>query len=59
MYVQGHLACYLPGTLALGVHYGMPIEHLQMVEELLYTCYQTYAVQPTHIAPEASVFNQV
>ncbi|KAK6627690.1 hypothetical protein RUM44_010169 [Polyplax serrata] len=52
-----HLTCYLPGTLALGVMYGMPKHHMDLAEELLYTCYQTYAYQPTFLAPEISYFN--
>lgn len=52
-----HLTCYLPGTLALGVLYGMPKDHMDLAEELLYTCYQTYAYHPTFLAPEISYFN--
>ncbi|KAF2904912.1 hypothetical protein ILUMI_01268 [Ignelater luminosus] len=52
-----HLTCYLPGTLALGVHYGMPESHMKLAEELLTTCYQTYAQQPTFLAPEITYFN--
>ena len=37
------LVCFLPGTLALGVHLGMPKEHQQLAEELAYTCYLTFA----------------
>ncbi len=51
--------CFLPGTLALGVHNGMPQEHMRLAEDLLYTCYQTYAAQPTHLAPEITYFNEV
>lgn len=51
-----HLTCYLPGTLALGVKYGMPESHLRLAEQLLYTCYLTYANQPTFLAPEISYF---
>jgi len=54
-----HLVCYLPGTLALGVHFGMPSDHMRLAQDLLYTCYQTYASQPTHLAPEITHFNQV
>jgi endoplasmic reticulum Man9GlcNAc2 1,2-alpha-mannosidase len=53
-----HLVCFLPGTLALGVHYGMPKEHMKLAEDLLYTCYLTYAAQPTHLAPEITYFNE-
>lgn len=52
-----HLTCYLPGTLALGVLYGMPREHMMLAEELIYTCYLTYARNPTFLAPEISYFN--
>ena len=56
---QDHLLCFLPGTLALGVHNGMPQDHMRLAEDLLYTCYQTYAAQPTHLAPEITYFNEV
>lgn len=52
-----HLACYLPGTLALGVHNGLPQEHMLLAEELMITCYQMYALQPTFLAPEITYFN--
>lgn len=52
-----HLTCFLPGTLALGVHYGMPASHLKLADDLLNTCYQTYALQPTFLAPEITYFN--
>lgn len=52
-----HLTCYLPGTLALGVHYGLPKKHMRLAEDLAYTCYQTYAMQPTFLAPEISYFS--
>lgn len=54
--LQDHLVCYLPGTLALGVHNGLPAEHMQLAQDLLYTCYQTYAQQPTFLAPEITYF---
>ena len=59
LYQMEHLACFLPGTLALGVHHGMPKEHLEFAEDLLFTCYLTYLAQPTHLAPEATTFNPV
>lgn len=52
-----HLTCYLPGTLALGVYYGLPEKHMRLAEDLAYTCYQTYATQPTFLAPEISYFS--
>lgn len=52
-----HLTCYLPGTLALGVHNGMPAKHMRLAEDLLWTCYQTYVGQTTGLAPEITYFN--
>lgn len=52
-----HLTCYLPGTLALGVHNGLPQTHMKLAEDLLTTCYQTYSNQPTFLAPEITYFN--
>nr|CAH7739746.1 unnamed protein product [Callosobruchus chinensis] len=52
-----HLTCYLPGTLMLGAHNGLPSSHIKLAEELLTTCYQTYAQQPTFLAPEITYFN--
>jgi len=51
------LVCFLPGTLALGVHKGMPKSHMTLAQELLYTCYLTFARQPTFLAPEITHFN--
>lgn len=52
-----HLTCYLSGTLALGVHNGLPSSHMKLAEDLLTTCYQTYAQHPTFLAPEITYFN--
>ncbi|XP_076057890.1 endoplasmic reticulum mannosyl-oligosaccharide 1,2-alpha-mannosidase-like isoform X2 [Oratosquilla oratoria] len=51
------LTCYLPGTLILGVHFGMPKHHLDIAKDLLHTCVQTWLQQPTHLAPEITYFN--
>ncbi|XP_075229492.1 alpha-Mannosidase class I b isoform X2 [Lycorma delicatula] len=51
-----HLVCYLPGTLALGYHHGLPEHHLKLAEELMETCYQTYAQRPSFLAPEITFF---
>lgn len=51
-----HLVCYLPGTLALGVHYGMPSSHMRLAEKLMETCYRMYADQPTFLSPEIVYF---
>lgn len=52
-----HLACFLPGTLALGHHYGMPKDHLDLAVSLMDTCLQMYAINPTFLAPEIAHFN--
>lgn len=52
-----HLTCYLGGTLALGVHHGLPTDHMDLANEIVKTCYQTYAIQPTFLAPEITYFN--
>ncbi|XP_051170320.1 endoplasmic reticulum mannosyl-oligosaccharide 1,2-alpha-mannosidase [Leptopilina boulardi] len=52
-----HLVCYLGGTLALGVHNGLPSSHMDFANELVKTCYETYAMQPTFLAPEITYFN--
>lgn len=52
-----HLTCYLPGTLLLGHHNGMPPTHRQLAGDLLETCFQTYMKQPTQLAPEITYFN--
>ncbi|XP_043286464.1 endoplasmic reticulum mannosyl-oligosaccharide 1,2-alpha-mannosidase [Venturia canescens] len=54
-----HLTCYLSGTLALGAHHGLGSEHMDFAKELLRTCYQTYAIHPTFLAPEITYFNVV
>lgn len=52
-----HLACFLPGTLILGYKIGMPASHLELAQDLLETCFQTYVIQPTKLAPEITYFN--
>ncbi|XP_012286932.1 endoplasmic reticulum mannosyl-oligosaccharide 1,2-alpha-mannosidase isoform X2 [Orussus abietinus] len=52
-----HLTCYLGGTLILGVHHGLPLDHQDLANEIVRTCYQTYAIQPTFLAPEITYFN--
>ena len=51
------LACFLPGTLALGVMNGLPAEHLVIAEELANTCHEMYIRQPTKLGPEIAHFN--
>jgi mannosyl-oligosaccharide alpha-1,2-mannosidase len=52
-----HLACFVPGMLALGVHHGIvrdakAAEHMRVARELAETCYQMYAQFPHGVAPE-------
>ncbi len=58
------LACFLPGSIVLGLHHGMlegdpnKAKDLQrFAEELAYTCYLTFARQPTYLAAEINYFN--
>ena len=51
-----HLACFVPGWLALGVPHQDDVaraaEHTALAEKLAYTCWQMYEQQPTGIGPE-------
>jgi len=52
------LACFLPGSVALAVHHGaLPKSELAWAEEVAYTCYMTFARQPTFLAAEITYFN--
>ena len=51
--VQEHLACFLPGTLALGHMHGLGGgDHLTMARELMRTCYEMYRRTHTGLSPE-------
>ncbi|XP_069333237.1 LOW QUALITY PROTEIN: endoplasmic reticulum mannosyl-oligosaccharide 1,2-alpha-mannosidase [Eulemur rufifrons] len=52
-----HLVCFLPGTLALGVHHGLPADHMQLAQELMETCYQMNHQMETGLSPEIVHFN--
>ncbi|XP_066569329.1 mannosidase, alpha, class 1B, member 1b isoform X1 [Amia ocellicauda] len=52
-----HLVCFLPGTLALGAHNGLPAEHMELAQQLVETCYQMYAQIETGLSPEIVQFN--
>ncbi|XP_031433646.1 endoplasmic reticulum mannosyl-oligosaccharide 1,2-alpha-mannosidase isoform X2 [Clupea harengus] len=52
-----HLVCFLPGTLALGAHNGLPSEHMELAIELMETCHQMYAQMETGLSPEIAHFN--
>ena len=58
IYPQEHLACFLPGTLALGYMAGLKFDnHFKMAENLTKTCYEMYARMPTGLAPEIASMN--
>ncbi|XP_065783505.1 endoplasmic reticulum mannosyl-oligosaccharide 1,2-alpha-mannosidase-like [Muntiacus reevesi] len=52
-----HLVCFLPGTLALGAHHGLPAEHMELAQALMDTCYQMYCQMETGLSPEIAHFN--
>ncbi|KAI7812705.1 mannosidase, alpha, class 1B, member 1b isoform X1 [Triplophysa rosa] len=52
-----HLVCFLPGTLALGAHHGLPADHMELAKELIETCYQMYVQMETGLSPEIAHFN--
>ncbi|MCI4392803.1 hypothetical protein PGIGA_G00150120 [Pangasianodon gigas] len=52
-----HLVCFLPGTLALGAHHGLPVEHMELAGQLMETCYQMYTQMETGLSPEIVHFN--
>ena len=54
---QDHLVCFLPGTLALGHHHGLPAEHLELAKQLMEGCYQMYVQMETGLSPEIVHFN--
>lgn len=54
---QDHLVCFLPGTLALGAHHGLPADHMELAKQLMETCYQMYAQMETGLSPEIVHFN--
>ena len=55
---QEHLACFLPGTLALGYIAGLQLDHhLKMAANLTRTCYEMYRRMPTGLSPEVAHMN--
>ncbi|XP_067106049.1 endoplasmic reticulum mannosyl-oligosaccharide 1,2-alpha-mannosidase isoform X2 [Osmerus mordax] len=52
-----HLVCFLPGTLALGAHNGLPTEHMELALQLMETCHQMYVQMETGLSPEIAHFN--
>lgn len=57
IFLQEHLACFFPGTLALGVYHGLNRSHLEVARQLMQTCYEMYHAMPTGLSPEIAVFN--
>ncbi|MEJ1271848.1 mannosidase alpha class 1B member 1 [Cricetulus griseus] len=52
-----HLVCFLPGTLALGVHHGLPADHMDLAQALMETCYEMNRQMETGLSPEIAHFN--
>lgn len=57
-----HLVCFLPGTLALGAHYGVDAAggkpwHLDLAKDLMRTCYEMYKANGHMLAPEIALFD--
>ncbi|KAK6305189.1 endoplasmic reticulum mannosyl-oligosaccharide 1,2-alpha-mannosidase-like [Coregonus clupeaformis] len=52
-----HLVCFLPGTLALGAHNGLPEDHMELALQLMETCHQMYVQMETGLSPEIAHFN--
>lgn len=55
--LQDHLVCFLPGTLALGAHNGLPGDHMDLAVELMETCHQMYKQMETGLSPEIVHFS--
>lgn len=49
--------CFLPGTLALGAHNGLPGDHMDLALELMETCHQMYKQMETGLSPEIVHFS--
>lgn len=47
-----HLACFVPGMLALGANGPQAKTYLSLAQQLTYTCVQMYSRQPSGLAPE-------
>ncbi|KAM9321965.1 endoplasmic reticulum mannosyl-oligosaccharide 1,2-alpha-mannosidase isoform 1-T2 [Pholidichthys leucotaenia] len=52
-----HLVCFLPGTLALGAHNGLPGDHMDLAMQLMETCHQMYKQMETGLSPEIAHFS--
>ncbi|XP_012861523.2 endoplasmic reticulum mannosyl-oligosaccharide 1,2-alpha-mannosidase-like [Echinops telfairi] len=52
-----HFACFLPGTLALGVHHGLSNDHMELAQALMKTCYQMYQQFNSGLSPEVVYYD--
>jgi hypothetical protein len=52
-----HLACFVPGMLALGADGEHAAKYITLAQELMHTCVQMYKRQPTGLAPEMVLFH--
>lgn len=48
--------CFLPGTLALGAHNGLPADHMDLAMKLMETCHQMYKQMETGLSAEIAHF---
>lgn len=48
--------CFLPGTLALGAHNGLPGDHMDLAMKLIETCHQMYKQMETGLSAEIAHF---
>lgn len=60
--VMGHLACFVPGMLAMGAKSGIvnaekSEEHLQLAKDLVHSCYSAYEKMETGIGPDSARFS--
>lgn len=51
------MVCFLPATLAYGCLHGMPVEHLNLAEHLVKTCYEMYNQTESGLSAEIVFFN--
>eukprot|EP00051_Salpingoeca_urceolata_P027321 m.480974 g.480974 ORF g.480974 m.480974 type:complete len:712 (+) comp22012_c0_seq1:446-2581(+) len=62
LHKMGHLACFSGGMLALAAKGAPTVEqehwYLQSGADITETCYQSYHRSPTHIGPEAMLFDR-
>uniref|UniRef100_A0A7S0RWM0 alpha-1,2-Mannosidase n=1 Tax=Pyramimonas obovata TaxID=1411642 RepID=A0A7S0RWM0_9CHLO len=52
-----HLACFVPGMLALGANGDNAEQYVSLAQDLTHTCVQMYKRQPSGLAPEFVLFH--